>query len=84
MSHLQYTNFSRFRLPQSGAERQLGTKKVSLIVPLRQNMEGAELHNNWRMLTMRRTIKTRFSELCTLFDMETNLCQRANWTTVEG
>lgn len=41
-----------------------------LWTPLRQNMEGASQHNNWRLLAMRRTIETRFSELCTLFDME--------------
>ena len=36
----------------------------------RQNMEGANQHNNWRLLAMRGTIETHFSELCTLFDME--------------
>lgn len=41
-----------------------------LWTPLRQNMEGASQHNNWRLLAMRRTIETRFSELCALFDME--------------
>ena len=41
-----------------------------LWTPWRQNMEGAGQHNNWRLLAMRRTIETRFSKLCTLFDME--------------
>ena len=41
-----------------------------LWTPLRQNMEGASQHNNGRLLAMRRTIETRFSELCALFDME--------------
>ena len=43
-----------------------------LWTPLRQNMERASQHNNWRLLAMamRRTIETRFSELCVLFDME--------------
>lgn len=41
-----------------------------LWTPLRQNMEGASQHNNWKLLAMRRTVETRFSELCTLFDME--------------
>ena len=36
-----------------------------LWAPRRQNMEGASQHNNWRLLAMRRTVETRFSELCT-------------------
>lgn len=41
-----------------------------LWTPWRQNMEGANQHNNWRLLAMRRTIETRFSELCAPFDIE--------------
>ena len=41
-----------------------------LWTPLRQNMGSANQHNNWRLLAMRRTIETRFSELWALFDME--------------
>ena len=41
-----------------------------LWTPLRQNMRGASQYNNWRLLAMRRTIETRFSELCALLDME--------------
>ena len=41
-----------------------------LWTPLRQNMGSASQHNNGRLLAMRRTIETRFSELCALFDME--------------
>ena len=36
-----------------------------LWTPLRQNMEGTSQYNNWRLLAMRRTVETRFSELCT-------------------
>ena len=32
--------------------------------PLRENMSGAKEHNRWQLLTMRRTIETRFSVLC--------------------
>ena len=41
-----------------------------LWTPLRQNMGSASQHNNGRLLAMRRTIETCFSELCALFDME--------------
>lgn len=41
--------------------------------PLRQNMEGAKQHNHWKLIAMRRTIETRFSELCALFDVEHTL-----------
>ncbi|MEY8463466.1 IS982 family transposase [Streptococcus merionis] len=41
-----------------------------LWTPLRQNMAGAKQHNHWKLMAMRRTIETRFSELCTLFDIE--------------
>ncbi|EHI69415.1 hypothetical protein STRIC_1502 [Streptococcus ictaluri 707-05] len=40
---------------------------------MRQNMEGAKQHNHWKLMAMRRTIETRFSELCSLFDMERTL-----------
>ncbi|CYU72052.1 transposase IS4 family protein [Streptococcus suis] len=40
-----------------------------LWTPLRQNMEGADKHNNWRLLAMRGSVETCFSELCTLFDI---------------
>ena len=36
-------------------------------------MAGAKQHNHWKLMAMRRTIETRFSELCTLFDMEQTL-----------
>lgn len=51
----------------------LEQKSYRLWTPLRQNMVGAEHHNHWQLLVMRRTIETRFSELCTLFDIEHTL-----------
>ena len=36
-------------------------------------MTGAEEHNNWKVMAMRRTVETRFSELCRLFDIEHTL-----------
>ena len=38
-------------------------------------MIGAKQHNHWKLIAMRRTIETRFSELCTLFDMEQTLAR---------
>ncbi|MDB8656600.1 IS982 family transposase, partial [Streptococcus anginosus] len=49
---------------------QVFSKEWQTLATMRQNMEGASQHNNWRLLAMRRTIETRFSELCALFDME--------------
>lgn len=37
---------------------------------LRENMSGAKEHNRWQLLTMRRTIETRFSVLCALYDIQ--------------
>ncbi|TYK93670.1 IS982 family transposase, partial [Streptococcus dysgalactiae] len=42
---------------------------------LRQNMVGAKQHNNRQLLAWRRTIETRFSELCSLFDIEQTLAR---------
>ncbi len=50
-------------------------KGYHLWTPLRQNMAGAKQHNHWKLMAMRRTIETRFSELCTLFDMEQTLAR---------
>ena len=33
-------------------------------------MTGAEEHNDWKLMAMRRTIETRFSELCRLFNIK--------------
>lgn len=38
-------------------------------------MAGAEKHNDWKVMAMRRTIETRFSELCHLFDIEQTLAR---------
>ncbi len=54
-------------------EDRLGQKGYHLWTPLRQNIVGAEQHNHWQLLIMRRTLETRFSELCTLFDIEHTL-----------
>lgn len=44
-------------------------------MPFRKNMTGAEEHNNWKVMAMRRTIETHFSELCRLFDIEHTLAR---------
>ena len=36
-------------------------------------MVGAEQHNHWKLLVMRRTIETHFSELFSLFNIELTL-----------
>ncbi|MFV8191104.1 IS982 family transposase, partial [Streptococcus pluranimalium] len=46
-----------------------------LWTPFRRHMAGAEEHNNWQVMAMRRTIETRFSELCRLFDIEHTLAR---------
>ncbi|MGG6842660.1 UNVERIFIED_CONTAM: IS982 family transposase [Streptococcus canis] len=51
----------------------LGQKGYHLWTPLRQNTAGANQHNHWQLMAMRRTIETRFSELCALFDVEHTL-----------
>lgn len=43
--------------------------------PLRQNMARANQHNHWKLMAMRRTIETRFSELCAFFDVEQTLAR---------
>jgi len=53
----------------------LEQKGYHLWTPLRQNMTGAKQHNHWKLMAMRKTIETRFSELCTLFDMEQTLAR---------
>lgn len=44
----------------------LEQKEYHLWTPLHQNMD----HNNWKLLATRRTIETRFSKLCALFEIE--------------
>lgn len=51
----------------------LEQKGYRLWTPWRQNMTGAKQHNNWKLMAMRRTIETRFSTLCKLFDVEHTL-----------
>ena len=38
-------------------------------------MVRAKQHNHWKLMAMRRTIETRFSELCALFDVEQTLAR---------
>ncbi|KPJ21705.1 IS982 family transposase, partial [Streptococcus phocae] len=53
--------------------KHLKQKGYHLWTPLRQNRAGAKQHNPWQLMAMRRTIETRFSELCVLFDIEHTL-----------
>ena len=53
----------------------LEQKGYHLWTPLRQNMAGAKQHNHWKLMAMRRTIETRFSELCALFNVEQTLAR---------
>lgn len=46
-----------------------------LWTPVRQNMAGAKEHNNWKVMALRRTIETRFFELCCLFNIEHTLAR---------
>ena len=50
-------------------------KGYHLWMPLRQNMARAKQHNHWKPMAMRRTIETRFSELCAFFDAEQTLAR---------
>ena len=52
---------------------QLKQKGYHLWTPLRQNMVRTKQHNHWKLMAMRRTIETRFSELCAFFDVEQTL-----------
>ena len=38
-------------------------------------MVSAKQHNHWKLMAMRRIIETRFSELCTFFDVEQTLAR---------
>ena len=38
-------------------------------------MVSAKQHNHWKLMAMRRTIETRFSELCAFFDVEQTLAR---------
>ena len=56
-------------------ERTFHGKSYRQWTPLRQNMTGANQHNHWKLMAMRRTIETRFSELCAFFDVEHTLAR---------
>ena len=51
-------------------KQRLAQKGYQLWTPLRQNMSEAKQHNNWKLMAKRRTIETRFSVLCTEFDIQ--------------
>ena len=38
-------------------------------------MVNAKQHNHWKLMAMRQTIETRFSELCAFFDVEQTLAR---------
>ena len=38
-------------------------------------MVRAKQHNHWKLMAMRQTIETRFSELCAFFDVEQTLAR---------
>ncbi|HEL1904854.1 TPA: IS982 family transposase [Streptococcus suis] len=57
----------------SELKKDLEQEGYHLWTPFRKNMTGAEEHNNWKVMAMRRTIETCFSELCRLFDIEHTL-----------
>ncbi|HEM4841499.1 TPA: IS982 family transposase [Streptococcus suis] len=59
----------------SELKKYLEQEGYHLWMPFRKNMTGAEEHNNWKVMAMRRTIETRFSELCRLFDIEHTLAR---------
>ncbi|WP_421038888.1 IS982 family transposase [Streptococcus hyointestinalis] len=59
----------------SELRKDLEQQGYHLWTPFRKNMTGAEEHNNWKIMAMRRTIETRFSELCRLFDIEHTLAR---------
>ncbi|HEM5578396.1 TPA: IS982 family transposase [Streptococcus suis] len=59
----------------SELKKDLEQEGYHLWTPFRKNMTGAEEHNNWKVMAMRRTVETRFSELCRLFDIEHTLAR---------
>ncbi|HEM4335564.1 TPA: IS982 family transposase, partial [Streptococcus suis] len=59
----------------SELKKDLEQEGYHLWTPFRKNMTGSEEHNNWNVMVMRRTIETRFSELCRLFDIEHTLAR---------
>ncbi|WP_449459437.1 transposase, partial [Streptococcus suis] len=59
----------------SELKKDLKREGYHLWTPFRKNMTGAKEHNDWKVLAMRRTIETRFSELYRLFDIEHTLAR---------
>ncbi|HEL1986124.1 TPA: IS982 family transposase, partial [Streptococcus suis] len=59
----------------SELKKDLEQEGYHLWAPFRKNMTGSEEHNNWKVMAMRRTIETCFSELCRLFGIEHTLAR---------
>ncbi len=59
----------------SELKKDLEQQSYHLWTSFRKNMAGAEEHKNWKVMVMRQTIETRFSELCRLFDIEHTLAR---------
>ena len=59
----------------SELKKDLEQRGYYLWTPFRKNMTGTEEHNDWKVMAMRRTIETCFSELCRLFDIEHTLAR---------
>ncbi|HEL9606681.1 TPA: IS982 family transposase [Streptococcus suis] len=59
----------------SELKKDLEQEGYHLWAPFRKNMTGSEEHNNWKVMAMRRTIETCFSELYRLFDIEHTLAR---------
>ena len=47
-------------------------------------MARAKQHNHWKLMAMRRTIETRFLELCAFFDVEQTLARGLTRFAVEN
>ena len=56
-------------------KQHLTRKGYCFWTPLRRNMVKAKQHNHWRLKAERRTIETRFSVLCSEFDVERSLAR---------
>ena len=56
-------------------KQEMAQKGYCFWTPLRQNMPNAKKHNHWKLLAQRRTIETRFSTLCAIFDIERPLAR---------
>lgn len=72
---MQSINLGDLGYLSSELKKNLEQQSYHLWTPFRKNMAGAAGHNNWKVMVMRRTLETRFSELCRLFDIEHTLAR---------